>query len=97
MLDPNKPQSSANCVDTLTTVVAGNLEWKECELCGDDVHIERWTLGYRYCKFCGEEIARTERASWCVVQEYGKGNYQFVTPTSALTTLKNTNQKQLRG
>ena len=73
------------------------MEWMECELCGDDVHIERWALGYHYCKFCGEDMARAERASWCIVQEYGKGNYQFVTPESAPSTLRNTNQKQLRG
>lgn len=72
-------------------------EWKECRNCGDDIHIERWNLGYRHCLFCGEEAARAERSSWCVVQEYGKGNYQFVTTASASTTLKQTNQKELRG
>ena len=72
-------------------------DWKECIHCGDDVHIERWTLGYRWCKFCGEDIARTERTSWCIVQEYGKGNYQFVTANSAPATLKDTNQKHTRG
>ena len=45
----------------------------------------------------GEEAARMERMSWCVVQEYGKGNYQLVTPASAKVTLKQTNQKELRG
>jgi hypothetical protein len=29
--------------------------------------------------------------------EYGKGNYQYVTPESAFNTLRNTNQKQTRG
>ena len=72
-------------------------DWKECIDCGDDVHIERWALGYHYCKFCGEDRAKTERASWCVVMEYGKGNYQFVTASSARATLINTNQKQQRG
>jgi len=71
-------------------------DWKQCRECGDDVHIERWALGYRHCLFCGEEAARTERMSWCVVQEYGKGNYQLVTPASARTTLKQTNQKEIR-
>jgi len=71
-------------------------EWRECRTCGDDVHIERWALGYRVCLFCGEEAARDERSSWCIVQEYTKGNYQFVTATSAPTTLKQTNQKELR-
>jgi hypothetical protein len=72
-------------------------DWKECIDCGDDVHIERWALGYHYCKFCGEDRAKAERASWCVVMEYGKGNYQFVTNASARATLINTNQKQQRG
>jgi hypothetical protein len=72
-------------------------EWMECVDCGDDVRIERWALGYRVCLFCGEDRATTDRASWCVIQEYGKGNYQYVTPTSAHTTLFNTNQKHTRG
>jgi hypothetical protein len=72
-------------------------DWKECRNCGDDIHSERWSLGYRVCLFCGEEAAREERMSWCVVQEYGKGNYQLVTPASARVTLKQTNQKELRG
>lgn len=72
-------------------------DWKECRNCGDDIHSERWSLGYRVCLFCGEEAARMERMSWCVVQEYGKGNYQLVTPASARVTLKQTNQKELRG
>mgnify|MGYP006275617585 FL=1 len=72
-------------------------EWMDCEACGDDVHVERWKLGYRVCKACGEAQAREERSSWCVVMEYGKGNYQYVTRESAFATLKNTNQKQLRG
>ena len=72
-------------------------DWMECIDCGDDVHIERWNLGYQWCKFCGEDRATTERSSWCVIQEYGKGNYQYVTPTSAHATLFNTNQKHTRG
>ena len=72
-------------------------DWIECRECGDEFPTERWALGYRVCLFCGEEAARSERSSWCVIQEYGKGNYQFVTSTSAHTTLINTNQKQQRG
>lgn len=72
-------------------------QWRECIDCGDEFPEERWALGYRCCLFCGEDRARAERASWCVVQEYGKGNYQFVTPNAAFQTLKQTNQKQQRG
>lgn len=71
-------------------------DWKECRECGDDVHVERWALGYQVCKPCGEAQARTDRLSWCVVMEYGKGNYQYVTPESAPAILRNTNQKQTR-
>ena len=71
-------------------------DWKECPICGADVHIERWRLGYHYCKMCGDVLARDERESWCVVQEYGKGNYQYVSSTYARTTLRDTNQKNPR-
>jgi hypothetical protein len=45
---------------------------------------------------CGEDAAQAERNSWCVIQEYGKGGYQFVTATSAHATLRGTNQKNPR-
>ena len=69
---------------------------KECTQCDDDVRIDRWAIGYRLCFSCGEKAARAERASWCVIQEYGKGGYQLVTPETALHTLKQTNQKDIR-
>lgn len=64
-----------------------------CSRCGDEIDRRRSEMGYKYCLLCGEEMAVAERASWCVVQEYGKGNYQFITSTSALRTLRETNQK----
>jgi len=72
-------------------------EWSECAQCGDEYPSARKELGYKLCLWCGEDQAKAERASWCVVQEYGKGNYQFVTASSAVRTLKQTNQKELRG
>lgn len=71
-------------------------DWKECVDCGDEFPAERAHLGYHTCLFCGEDRARAERTSWCVIQEYTKGNYQFVTSTSAHLTLKQTNQKHIR-
>ena len=71
-------------------------DWHECRNCGDEIHSERWSLGYHVCLFCGEEAAINARSSWCVVQEYGKGPYQLVTPASAPITLRQTNQKELR-
>jgi len=73
-----------------------DLDFKECIDCGDDVHISRWALGYKWCKFCGEDRAKAERSSWCIVQEYTKGNYQYVTSTQAPVTLRQTNPKENR-
>jgi len=73
-----------------------NFDWMQCTDCGDDVHIERWRLGYRWCKFCGEDRAKTERASWCVVQESTKQGYSFVTAQSARKILMDTNPKNTR-
>jgi hypothetical protein len=70
--------------------------WAECVDCGDEFPVERWQLGYRCCLFCGEDRAKAERASWCVIQEYGKGNYQLVTTAQAHTTLRQTNPKENR-
>ena len=67
-----------------------------CRDCGDDIDPKRVQLGYRLCLWCGEDAAQTERKSWTVVQEYSKGNYQFVTNTAAAVTLKQTNPKEQR-
>ena len=45
-----------------------------CHICGDDVRPQRWALGYRLCLPCGEEQARQERTSWCIVPMH-KSNY----------------------
>jgi len=67
-----------------------------CMICGDGFAPRRARAGYKACLFCGEEVARAERASWCVVQEYGKGAYQLVTTQAARETLRQTNQKNPR-
>lgn len=67
-----------------------------CRVCGDDIEPPERAHIKSVCLFCGEEAARQERTSWCIIQEYTKGAYQFVTNTSAYTTLKQTNPKELR-
>ena len=67
-----------------------------CRVCSGEVHPARSVLGYRVCLACGDRVARDERASWCIVQTYGKGPYQFVTREAAFTVLKDTNQKAPR-
>ena len=58
---------------------------------------KRASFGHLICKPCGEEAAQTARRSWTIIQSYGKGNYQFTTPTTAMQDLRNTNQKETRG
>jgi hypothetical protein len=67
-----------------------------CAECGDAIDMRRAKAGYVTCMGCGDCEASQDRKSWCVVQEYGKGGYQFVTKESAHKTLKQTNQKQPR-
>lgn len=58
---------------------------------------KRAALGHLICKPCGEREAQEQRKLWTVMQSYGKGNYQFVTPTTAIQDLRNMNQKETRG
>jgi len=76
--------------------VVDRFEWMSCTQCGDDVHAQRWALGYRLCLHCGQDAAISDRASWCVVQTYGKGPYMLVTPEAAPQVLLDTNQKNTR-
>lgn len=45
-------------------------EWATCPQCGDDVHAERWALGYRLCLWCGEEAARLQMEEAKVKAKY---------------------------
>ena len=78
------------------TSASDRFEWMSCTHCGDDVHAQRWALGYRLCLHCGQDAAISDRASWCVVQTYGKGPYMLVTPEAAPQVLLDTNQKNPR-
>ena len=59
-----------------------------CCWCGDDVEPRRWALGYRACLYCGEELARQERKSWCVAPMH-KSNYVLVTNPADLLGINN--------
>jgi hypothetical protein len=72
-----------------------------CTVCADDVPPARAALQKHNkeaitCLRCGEARAIQKRNTWCVIQTYGKGGYQFVTNESAPLMLKQTNQKQIR-
>lgn len=59
-----------------------------CVVCGDDVDPRRLALGYKVCLFCGEDIARAERKSWCVAPMH-KSNYMLITNLDDLAGLNN--------
>lgn len=67
-----------------------------CVGCGLTFSPLRRKAGYVLCLECGEDAARQARKGWCVVQEYGKGPYQFITANAAPRVLRETNQKQPR-
>ncbi len=67
-----------------------------CTECGDTYAAARRMAGYRLCLLCGEQAAVRERRGWTVVQEYGKGPYQLITPAAAYRVLRETNQKNVR-
>lgn len=67
-----------------------------CSVCKATFSPLRRKAGYTMCMTCGDKDATKQRASWCIVQEYGKGGYQLVTSSAAARTLRETNQKQVR-
>lgn len=48
-----------------------------CRECGDGFALRRFKAGYRLCLFCGEEAARVERMSWCVLTPHKQGAMYF--------------------
>jgi hypothetical protein len=69
----------------LTMLAAsGDTAWMECISCGDDVHIERWNLGYHHCKFCGDALARQRKFT---IAPLNKSNYMLFTDPELLKQL----------
>ena len=73
------------------------LDETNCIKCGEAFEFTRRHLGYRTCLWCGEEAATRARESWCVIQAYNKGGYQYVTQESAGLTLRQINPKNAKG
>lgn len=62
-----------------------------CVMCGETIVPEkRVELGYRICLWCGDDVAKHERASWCVAP-MNKSNYILITNPE---TLKQLNPKR---
>lgn len=67
-----------------------------CRKCKKAYAPARRKAGYTLCLPCGDAAATVARRGWTIVQQYGKGPYQFVTPSAAPEVLRGTNQKQPR-
>ncbi len=65
---------------------------KLCVVCTDEIEPPARAQIRNTCLLCGEEAARMERKAWTIIQEYGKGPYQFITQSAAPTTLRQTNK-----
>jgi ribosomal protein L37AE/L43A len=60
-----------------------------CHECGETFPMRRAMLGYNVCLTCGDIVASSQRASWCIVPT-PKGHYTRVTNKAELLQL---NQK----
>ena len=63
-----------------------------CAHCGDAYSPKRANAGYHLCLLCGEEQARADRASWCVLTPHKQGA-MFFTAESAHQLAKGINNK----
>ena len=65
-------------------------EWEAtCHECGETFPMRRAMLGYNVCLTCGDIVASSQRASWCIVPT-PKGHYTRITKKEELKQL---NQK----
>jgi len=63
-----------------------------CAHCGDTYSPKRANAGYHLCLLCGEEQAREDRASWCVLTPHKQGA-MFFTAESVRQLAKGINNK----
>lgn len=61
-----------------------------CIMCGESVHPDRFSLGYRFCLLCGEEQAKLQ-SRYHVTAPLNKSNYLLITD---LTQLRQLNPKR---
>jgi ribosomal protein L37AE/L43A len=58
----------------------------ECALCGDQFPTARWALGYKWCKGCGETVAKSVTRT---VVPMHKSNYFLCTNLDDLKGINN--------
>lgn len=58
----------------------------ECRLCGDEFPTARWALGYKWCKGCGEIVAKQVVRT---IVPMHKSNYFLCTDMNDLKGINN--------
>jgi hypothetical protein len=58
----------------------------ECRICGDEFPTARWALGYKWCKGCGETVAKNVTRT---VVPMHKSNYFLCTNLDDLKGINN--------
>ena len=58
----------------------------ECRRCGEEYSVARWSLGYKFCKDCGDIAAREVKRT---VVPMHKSNYMMVTDMNDLKGINN--------
>ena len=81
--DMSLPEAEADYDDEQDTPEA------TCHECGETFPMRRAMLGYNVCLTCGDIVASSQRASWCIVPT-PKGHYTRITKKEELKQL---NQK----
>ena len=64
--------------------MAQDIHNPECRICGDQFPTARWALGYKWCKDCGEVVAKKTRHT---IVPMAKSNYVVVTNRDLLKGL----------
>lgn len=59
-----------------------------CRVCGAPTNPHRLRLGYQTCLPCGEDMAKQERAFWCIAPMH-KSNYTLITNPADLLGINN--------
>ena len=80
------PDASDALMDPINEI---HFDDAECYECGETFPMKRAMLGYNVCLTCGDIVAASQRASWCIVPT-PKGHYTRITNKAELLHL---NQK----
>ena len=78
-METNMPTIIEYPHDTHTHDTNDNLPESECYECGETFPMKRALLGYNVCLTCGDLVAASQRASWCIAPIAHKQGATLVT------------------